>query len=252
MKENIFLKFICFCLVGQWTYGQNALPILLKSRYQSGSTSSRIEVLENKDTIFVSNFHFQNMNTNTPDIVEKKYKGTPIFKNAWFANSTIFLDGKANVGNLAFNLLNSEVQFSPTEISDAVIVKPDSFLVNNTKFIQIGKKYKLSNNRYFIPIVSTDKGEIYQHYDCSYRPKYQSQRTGYEVSADDFEGEYIKNTSIYLYQNNHIIEMKGNSLVFKQFAERKSEMEAYAKSQNLNPKKQKDLIEITKYYLTIL
>lgn len=248
-------KYIIICFVQIFVNSvncQNATPLLLKDKYQAGSTTSKIEILNNKDTIFISQFHYQSANTNNPETIEKKYKGTPLYRNAWFENSTLYLDGKANKGNIAYNILLSELQFSPANMSPAIIVKPDSFEINNVKFVQFGNKIKLTKSHYYAPIAKIAKAGLYKQYGCTYRPKYSGQRTGYEVSVDDYEGEYIKNIFYFIFVKNKLVELKANNSDYKKFGNKKAQFEAYAKSQNLSPKIEKDLDYIAKYYLSIL
>lgn len=230
---------------------QRNQPDIYNNRYQFGLSESRIEVLENKDTVFIVKADYKNTNNQNIEEVEIMYKGTPIFKNAWFTNSIIYVDGLATKGIIAYNLLNHDIQFSPKDISKAVVVKPDSFLLAGSTFIQLGRKSKLTNTIYYEKIFKNQKIGLYKAHNCSFRPKVDGQKTSYHVSTNDFEGTFIKSTDLFLYEKDSLIEIKNNSGFYKQFGERKSELEKYAKNNNLSLKKEKDLVEILKYYASL-
>jgi hypothetical protein len=227
---------------------QRNQPIIYNNRYQFGQSESRIEVLENKDTVFISKSNYKNANTQNIDEVEIMYKGTPIFKNAWFTNSTIYVDGLATKGIIAYNLLNHDIQFSPKDISSAVVVKPDSFLLAGYTFTQLGKKSKLTNTNYYEKVFNNSKIGIYKIHKCSFRPKVDGQKTSYHVSMDDFEGTFIKSTDLFIYENNELFELKSNSSFYKYFGGKRPAIEKYAKANNLNSKKEIDMVTILKFY----
>ena len=231
--------------------GQRNQPVLYNDKYLFGISETRIEVLENKDTVFITKSNYKNTNNSNIEEIEKMYKGTPIFKNAWLTGSTIYVDGLATKGVIAYNLLNQNIQFSPKDIQKAVLVKPDSFLIAGISFVQLGKKLKLSNAAYYETVFKNQKIGIYKEHNCSFRPKVEGQKTPYHISTDDFEGAFVKSSKIFIYENDEIVELKNNSSFYKNFGERKEEIEKYAKTNNLSLKKEKDLVEILKFYASL-
>ncbi|MES2794581.1 MAG: hypothetical protein V4683_01380 [Bacteroidota bacterium] len=245
------LLLVFFTSIFGQSFGQRNQPMIYNNRYQFGLSESRIEVLENKDTVFITKSNYKNANTQNIDEVEIMYKGTPIFKNAWFTNSVIYVDGLATKGIIAYNLLNHDIQFSAKDISHPVVVKPDSFLLAGYHFTQLGKKSKLTNTIYYERIFKNQKIGIYKVHNCNFRPKVDGQKTSYHVSTDDFEGSFIKSTDLFIYENGVLIEVKNNSAFYKYFVGKRTELEKFAKSNNLSAKKENDLIEIVKYYASL-
>jgi hypothetical protein len=251
--KNKYVKFllIIFLFYSKLLYSQIQNQPFLKSTFQSGEVESTIEVLSNGDTVLYSKVNMKNTVTNNIEVSEKTYKGTPLYGNAWFSLGLIYLNGKPQKGNIAYNLVNNDVQFSAGELSKAISIKPDSFMINNVKF----KKYKSSeaalSNSYFQTVYEKNKSQILREYICNYRSKVMGQKTGYELSSDNYEGSYIKSTAVYLAHNEAIEELKTNKSTFKIFAVQKETIEKYAKEKDLNIKKEADLIEITKHYLSL-
>ncbi|MES2794580.1 MAG: hypothetical protein V4683_01375 [Bacteroidota bacterium] len=226
-------------------------PVMDNNRYQFGLSESTIEVLESKDTIFVTKTKVKGNNTNTIEEVEKRYKGTPIYSNAWFPNCSIYLNGHLTKGSIAYNLLNREVQFSAGDINKALAIKPDSFSIASQKFVQLNKTVKNAHNIFYQLIFKNEKLSLYKALNCAYRPKVYGQQTGYEINTDGFEGHFLKWTTLHILENGELNELKANSSIYKNLGEKKSEVEKYAKSNNLSPKKENDLIEIIKYYASL-
>lgn len=178
----IFLIGIC----GKSFCQRNQPAVLDNNRYQFGMAESRIEIVD-RDTIFVSKSMFKSNSTNMIEEVEKKYRGTPIYNNAWFPNCTIYLGGKATKGTVAYNLLNREVQFSTGDVNKPIAIKPDSFTVNTLKFIHLIKTVKNAHNVFYQQVFKTDRLSLYKAFECAYRPKVYGQNTSYEINSDNFE-----------------------------------------------------------------
>lgn len=250
MKNN-YMKFLLLFLLfySKVMFSQIQNQPFLKSTFQSGEVESTIEVLSNGDTVLYTKVNMKNTITNNIEVAEKTYKGTPLYGNAWFSLGIIYLNGKPQKGNIAYNLVNNDVQFSTGELSKAITMKPDSFVINNVKFKKNKSNEAALSNSYFQTIYIKNKSQIVRQYNCNYRPKNMNQKTGYELSSDNYEGTYVKSTILYLTNNESITEMKPNKTAFKIFGEQKETMEKYAKEKDLNIKKEADLIEITKYYL---
>lgn len=245
-------KILSFVLLvyTQNLWSQPALPMVFRDKYQVGGNESRIEVMPNKDTVFITKFNYRNPNTTSIDEVEMVYLGTPLFQNAWYNNSIIYVDGAATKGNAAFNLTSSEVLFSAKDIANPVKVKPDSFLVAGHLFIHLQKKNILALNTYYEQIFKSPKNVLYKSYKCVYKPNAIHQQTGYDVLKNDYEGSFIKSYEFHYTENEQLIELRRNSSIFKAFGDRKNDVEKYAKKNNLNPKNEKDLVEIFKYYVS--
>jgi methionine-rich copper-binding protein CopC len=233
------------------TFGQGPNQYQLKSTFQVGDALSTIEVMANGDTVLNTKVSTKNTITNNIEITEKIYKGTPLYGNAWFSLSSIFLDGHQTKGNLAFDLVKNEVQFSPGDISKAIVIKPDSFIVNNVKFVKLKKKYAGAFNGFYQKIVDVNNLQIFKQYNANYRPAVMGQKTGYEMATNEYEGNFIKTTALFMALNENWTEVKPNKATFKNFGDQKEIVEKYAKEKDLNVKKESDLIEIVKYYSTL-
>ena len=245
----LLLFCVVFCKTAICQYVNN---YQLKDKFQTGEAMSTIEILSNGDTVLNSKVSYKNNITNNIEINEKIFKGTPLYGNAWFTNGTIFVDGMPTKGTLAYNLVNNEVQFSIGDLSKAQIVKPDSFIVNNVKFSKLKKKYDGANTGYYQTVLNKTKLQFYRLYSCNYRPAVTGQKTGYEMSANDYEGTYAKSTTLYLVLANDWMEIKPNKTVFKNFGDKKDVLEKYAKENNLNVKKESDIIQLLLHYSSLI
>lgn len=243
----LFCVFFCKIAVGQHVNNYQ-----LKDKFQTGEAMSTIEILSNGDTVLNSKVSYKNNITNNIEINEKIFKGTPLYGNAWFTNGTIFVDGLLTKGTLAYNLVNNEVQFSLADVSKALTVKPDSFIVNNIKFSKLKKKYNGSFMGYYQSVFNKNNLQLYRQYSSNYRPAVTGQKTGYEMAVNEYEGTYAKSTSLYLALADDWMEIKLNKSVFKNFADKKDAVEKYAKENNLNVKKEIDLIQILLHYSTLI
>lgn len=248
MRIILFLFFSC---ISFFCYCQRNQPVIYNNRYQFGLSESRIDVLENKDTVFISKSSYKNTNTNNIDEVELIYKGTPIFNNAWFTNSLLYVDGLETKGNIAYNLLNKDIQFSAGDINKAVVVKPDSFVVSHHKFIHLSKVLKNAHSIYYELLYKNEKIGLYRAFTCSYRPRVDGQATSYHVKIDDYEGVFTKSILLFLAHKGELNELKTNSSFYKYFGEQKLVIEKYVKSNNLSLKKESDLIGVLKYYSSL-
>lgn len=219
----------------------------LKSTFQTGDVVSNIEIANNGDTIMVSKIALKNTITSNIEIDEKTYKGTPLLFNSWFSAGSTFLGKTLTKGNIAYNLVNKDVQISTDGLNLANSLKPDSFIVNNIKFVKV----KVGNLGYCVLINSNINGSLYRQFSCRYLPKVQGQKTGYELSNDIYEGTYQKFNTLFLVKNNEALELKLSKSVFKVFDDKKDILEKYAKDNDLNPKKEVDLIKIISHYLNL-
>ncbi|MES2794582.1 MAG: hypothetical protein V4683_01385 [Bacteroidota bacterium] len=253
MKRNI--GFFCILLIFSCkAYSQQRPPQHTYSvlKVNTPALDSRIEVASNGDTVLISKYSIQDVNTYSRQFVEKVYKGTPFFKNGWYPGLLYFEDNSDGNGTLAYNLINNIVYFSLGDKSEAVEAKPIGFTISGQTFQKLDKKYQNVNTGYFELIFGDKKVDLFRQYSCVYSAKITGERTGYEQEGGNYEGEYIKMHKLFLGYNENVVELKSNSGIYKQFGDYRNAMEKFGKENKVNPKNEEGKIKLVVYFSYLL
>lgn len=245
MKSRILILLFSGCFIfnvlAQERAGQHTYNVL---KTTTPAIDSRIEVASNGDTVLVSKYEVQNNSNNTRQFFEKTYKGTPFFKNTWAPGDIYFADGSVVKGTMAYNLVNNVVYYSLGKISEAVEAKPVGFTIKDITFKKLDDTYENYLSGYFETVFGSSKVTLFKQYSCIYQPFITGDRTGYESSQNEYEGEYKKSDKLFLGYNKNIVELKTNNGIYRQFGEYSNAMEKFGKKNKLSPKKMDDVIKL--------
>lgn len=216
------------------------------------ASESNIEVAANGDTVLVSKYSYVDLSTNSSQVFEKTYKGTPFFRNGWYAGTLYFEDGSTINGTLAYNLVNGVIYYSLGGTTDASEAKPIGFTLGENTFSKLNEKYNKAVAGYFELLFGGPKLDLFRQYTCIYHGKITGEKTGYESGESNYEGSYDKASKLYLGYNNMVAELKTNNNIYKQFGEYRSAMEKFGKENKLNYKKESDIISLVVHFSQIL
>jgi hypothetical protein len=253
MKRNI--GFACILLVISCiAYSQQRPPQHTYSvlKVNTPATDSRIEVASNGDTVLISKYSIQDVNSYSRQFVEKVYKGTPFHKNGWYPGTLYFEDTSDGKGTLAYNLINSIIYYSLGNKSESVEAKPIGFTINGQTFQKLDKKYLNANSGYFELIFGGKKVDLLRQYFCIYSAKITGERTGYEQEGGNYEGEYIKMSKLFLGYDGNVVELKSNNNIYKQFGDYRNALEKFGKENKLNYKNEGDIIKLAVQFSYLL
>ncbi len=253
MKKQL----ISICLIlsfGKICFSQQKTPPLNYNvqKVNTPASESKIEVASNGDTVLVSKYSYVDVSTNSRQVSEKTYKGTPFFRNGWYAGTLYFEDGSTINGTLAYNLTNGVIYYSLGSSTEASEAKPIGFTLGENTFSKLNEKYNKAVSGYFELIFGGPKLDLFRQYNCVYHGKNTGELTGYESGGSTYEGSYDKGSKLYLGWNNTVIELKTNNNIYKQFGEYRGAMEKFGKENKLNFKKENDMISLVVNFSNIL
>lgn len=162
-----------------------------------------------------------------------------------------FLPAKLNTNNTIYSVNYNAYQ-------DEMVIKNKSRLFsvaknegNSVTLIGTKKKYVVFNHKgnpgFFVELYNGDKAALLLKERIKYYEAVEA-KTGY----DEYQPPALKREKdkLYIgYADNSTKEIPNKKKdIFKLFKNHEKEIEKYAKSQKLNPKKQQDLVELVKYY----
>jgi hypothetical protein len=210
--------------------------------------SSRIETNANGDTVLIS--ELKTRSKNQQEFV-KVHKGTPFFKNKWFNGKMRLKNGEVIKGNMAFDLVNNVVQFSPFRIDEATEVRPEEIILDDHILKRQDDTFKNAMN-YYYEVVHNEKSLILSRPVCRYRPKTYAPKTGYEPEGDDIEGYFEKSESLFLASGDKLILIRSNWKFYEMFSDHKQDILNYVSNNKLNIKSKSDILRIIRYYDSLI
>ncbi len=239
MKRNLlFLLFL-----GQWVCAQEKkLYSYFVPQTKTADSDNHIEVNKKGDTVLVAHYRAIDALNKTNNEFTKVYKGTPFFKNGWYKGFIVESNGHQSDCIMEYNIQQGFVYLVTDTLLDATQMRPPEFSLEQHIF-------KLFKNEYFEPIYE-GKNVILKEYQCLLQSNRPVQRTGYETEGgeNEYEGEFIKSVKYYLKNGAKLKAIPTGRKIFKLFGNQGKTVESYAKSRNLNPEKEADLIDIFKYF----
>jgi hypothetical protein len=241
MRSTIitFLLNISFFLTAQDPQGY-----VFKKKYYP--TQRIVDISATSDTIFVTKYIDPVTNN---FIISNIFLGTPFYMNKGFKYSTLYLDGSVIEDNITYNLLYKNILLSPYGAEESTIVIPDSFIVNNTKFVKLYPKYRLAYYKdYYELILEINDVKLYRKIDLSLKNLLQPKEIIYENNPYIINASYVKSYTYFYAKNDTFKEIKQNSKIIKLFGKSEKEIEKFIFANNLNPKKEQDLLKIFDYY----
>lgn len=208
------------------------------------SSIDQIEIRPNGDTVLISTYKNPNVKLNSPTNFEMVYKGTPLYKNAWF-NGTLRLENSSasSKGNMSYDLRNQQVFLAAGANSNAMVLKPFEFQIDGHNFMNYKKLYEELPYGY-LEKITEGKYMLFVQYNCKYQAANIGEKNGYEQSRDGFEGYFNKSIDYYIVKEKDAEKVQKNFKIFNEDAEKASK---YAKENKLSLKKPQEMIQIIKY-----
>lgn len=184
-------------------------------------------------------------------ITKEKYEdidGSPFYNNDW-QHGSVKLESDVElkldsckydiyVGKLMFLNNNNPLYFSnPTDI--------ESFNIGETKFIN----QKSGNNNKFYECIYCHKDlKLLKEYKCIF---IEGRETDGIVPAT--KDKYTLNSYLYLKEKDSLIKIKQNKrFILKILKDKEDEIKRYIKENHLNLKKENDVINVFKFYFTLI
>lgn len=238
---TLTLLVLCYWLFGAVAQDKK-LYNYLSPEIKTADHDSRIEVNKEGDTVLVSSYQAFDAVNKINARFTRTYKGTPFFKNGWFKGKTVEKNGVEATFLMVYNQQKGVLHVMADPLLEAIILKPAAFTIQNHHFI-------LVKNQYYEPIYE-GKTMILKEYQCVLRLHRNLQTTGYEASGSEseYEGEFVKTTKYYWYEDGKLSGIPTGKRFFKLFGNQAKEVELFAKDKQLVPTSERDMIEIVKNF----
>lgn len=224
---------LVLCLGVSWvTHGQiynfNPTTSYFMDKVKIASNEdSKIEV-RNRDTVLIARFEYINPQNQARQFSEKVYLGTPYWRNGWFTTHLELVNSKPIKGIMAFNLQQQKVYFTNTADKAAQEVKPDRFVLLGTTFT------KGPDDRYYEILEESGPWKALKKFSCDYSPLKPAERSGYEISGGEFEGEFKKKVDYFLQCNEKIVRIRKGSKWTKDLGEHQMILDQWIKKSGGN------------------
>ncbi|MCU0338666.1 MAG: hypothetical protein MUE30_02185 [Spirosomaceae bacterium] len=203
---------------------------------------AKIEVNQWGDTVFVNYYKSQDPLNKTYNEFTKTFKGTPFFKNGWYKGQVISEDGFPTSFQMAFNLQKNELYLISSLAREVVTMRPKTFVIE-------GHIFRQEQNRFF-ENVYLGKTTLLKEYSCRLELFQSYQKTSYDAqsNAQGYEGEFVKTAKYYVKEGEKLKEVVTRKKLSKHFGEKQKAVELFIKTNNLNPKKEADLVAVFRHY----
>ncbi|UBM59943.1 hypothetical protein LAG90_04680 [Marinilongibacter aquaticus] len=246
MKSKIYLTasafFLLFSLIAK---AQNTN--YFQPRISTESNYSRIDTNAQGQVVLISGYKSSNVRMNSINEFEKKYLGTPFFKNGWYTGSFILSGGKSVEGLMAYDLVKNQVYYSQNTNSNAQTFRPDDFTINDTHFTKLKGEYSRAGDFYY-EILADGNYLLLKQYTCDYKPTKTDVDNGYGSNANrEFEGEYKKEEKLYLTYEGQLILVKNKKKFYRSLGELYSKAYGFSKEKKLNISKEDDAIALVEH-----
>lgn len=236
--------FIFIIFSSRFLYGQNDSKQYFVQNPKLSSSESRIEVRGNGDTVLVSIYKNSNLGQNSLTQLEFVYKGTPYFQNGWYqAKVKMTENSKISNGLVAYDLVKNKVYFSIDSEKQAIEIDPYEFELNGHKFKKFSNQFVAAGNFYYEKLVEGET-ELFRQYSCNYSPTVSGDRTGYESSGNEFEGNFEKKETYFINYNE---KMQKVGRKYKVFDRNEEKAKGFASRNDLSLTKLNDLAKIVKF-----
>jgi hypothetical protein len=209
--------------------------------------SSRIETNANGDTVLVSQLKTENKSQ--LEFI-KVNKGTPYFKNKWFTGEIPLQNGKSIKGNIAFDLVNNVVHFTPLHLDKTTEIHPKMIVLDDHVLRKENETYTNAMN-YYYETVYDEKSVVLSRPVCRYRPKSYAQKTGYELKGDGMEGYFEKSEDLFLASGNKLVLIRTNAKFYDMFDGYKEAIQNYVCENKLDISSKPDILKAIRYYDSI-
>lgn len=222
---------------------QNKYDYFLRKTQIAGSNESKIVINKNNgDTTFQAYYNSRDVVNNTHQEFTKTYKGTPFFKNGWYKGKVNTEGGKGIEFLMAFNVQKNEVYLVENAEKEAITIKPQQFTIAGHTFNQL--------NRVFFETIYDNKSTILKEHSCTLSANGVAEKTGYETSGGvgEYEGEFVKSSKYFLLTNNELKPLTRGKQLLKVFGSKKTQVEAFAKTNKINLKSENGIVSAFKYY----
>lgn len=222
-------------------YNYNPTTAYFMDRVKIASNEdSKIEI-RGRDTLLVARFEYINPQNQARQFSERVYLGTPYWRNGWFNTSLELPQGKPVRGIMAYNLQQQKVYFSMTADKAAQEVKPNQFTLLGTTF-RLGP-----DDRFYVEIAQAGPWKGLKKFLCEYAPLKPAERTGYEISGGEFEGEFKKKTELYLQWENKLIRIRKGTKWAKDLGKYQKPVEEFLKKMGGNVDQDTEMKDLVTY-----
>ena len=237
-----FKLFSILLLISYLGATQDRIGIETKNKYYP--TQSSIDISETNETLFVTKFKDPATNKILINIL-----GSPYYKNRGFKDGTIYLDGSEIVANITYNIANNDILLSPKGAEESTILIPDSFLVDNIKFVKLYPKYRNAYYKdYYTKVFEKNNVKLFKKINVSLQFLKKPVEIMYENNVLELNNSYVKSNTYFYSENKTFKEIKPNLKIFKLFGKRQKDIEKYILANNLNSNEEQHLIKILDYY----
>ncbi|MFT6880469.1 MAG: hypothetical protein ACI8UX_001800 [Psychromonas sp.] len=248
--KRIFLLFIILsvCLS---SFSQNSSVAYFIDKVSDESTSSRIDINAQGDTILVSEYETKNVRQNSIQSYERYYLGTPYFKNGWF-NGEIVLEGSEPVvGLMAYNLVRESVYYSKSQSTGVIELKPTEFIINGHSFSKFKDEISGAGDDYY-ETLSFEVPMLLKVYDCKYSTSKSDVDYAYgSTKANKYEGKFEKKDKFYMVIDNRMVLVTKKKSFLRRLGDYSQAATAKVKKDRLNMRRQEDVISLSKYLSNI-
>ncbi|WP_341227366.1 hypothetical protein [uncultured Arcticibacterium sp.] len=242
MRTFLFLSLLSISFL---SFSQDNVAYFL-DKISTASSGSRIDVNADGDTILVSEYNAKNVRLNTTQAFEKKYLGTPYFKNGWFKEKVLLEGGEPVEGLIAFNLEQNTLYYSKNKSTPSVELKPLEFRINGHNFSRYEDEIKGAGD-YYYETLSYSEPMLLKLYDCKFIPSSSGVSTGYGSSNSSiYEGEFEKRERFYLVVDNKMVLVSHKKSFLKNLGKYSETASSIVKKDKLNMKKQGDILSLSK------
>lgn len=193
----------------------------------ASNEDSKIEI-RNRDTLLIARFEYINPQNQARQFSERVYLGTPYWRNGWFNTQLELPNSKPVKGIMAYNLQQQKVYFTNSADKAAQEVKPERFSLLGTNFEQG------PDGRYYEVLAEAGGWRALKKFICEYSPLKPTERTGYEISGGEFEGEFKKKTEYFLQFNQQIHRIRRGSKWIKELGPEGARVESWLKKSGEN------------------
>jgi hypothetical protein len=236
------------CIMGQELYNPaKDYKYFIREAKVADNNETKIVINGKGDTTLVAHYKSQNSMNNTLQEFTKVFKGTPFFKNGWY-KGTMSSEGGKNVNFLmAYNVEKSVVYVVENAQSDAVVVRPEEFTIDGHTF----RKY---DNIFLETLHMRRENILLKGYTCVLSSRV-VEKTGYEAQGGEFayDGEFSKYQKYFTIQEDMLQVVPLGKKALLTFPKGKRPLlEQFVRTNHINLKTEQGLIEVFKYYDTLI
>lgn len=243
MKQTFAI--VLTALMSITAYGQSSSGrSYFLNTVSTASTGSEIRISEKGDTILVSQYAGTNAQVNTQQRLERKYLGTPYYRNLWFKGQTQIQGGIPSNGIIAFNVIKNLVHFAPDDETMAIDLKPDRFVIDGQEFYLLEDKYEGASKYYYNYVVKGEPTLLRQHHGLFVITRDRVSDGYGNANTNEYEGKFQKEEDYYFVIQNQLVLVNRKRSFLKSLGPYEQRARKIIQRENLNLKKPRDIITL--------